>query len=118
MKQNARKNQKRNRLKKGSRLRGKSSSYVAATSSPPRLHHSNFSAGSSLWVRRTLMTISLQMPKSAMTTKIEKKTPNMLAGRFLWRPQDNLFAHSVTIVHCPKGQVIFFTGCCPLDMAR
>jgi hypothetical protein len=43
-----------------------------------------------LLVRRTLITISPRILKSATTTKIEKKTPNILAGLFSQRFQDKL----------------------------
>jgi hypothetical protein len=75
----ARMSQKANRRKRGSRLSGKSSSKVAATSSPPRLHYASLSR-EALLVRRTLITSSPQMLRSATRAKIEKKIPNMRAG--------------------------------------
>jgi hypothetical protein len=44
-----------------------------------------------LLVRRTLITISPRILKSATTTKIEKKTPNILAGLFSHGFQDKPF---------------------------
>ena len=64
--------QKAKRLNNGSRLSANTSSYLAPTSSPPRLHHAILSP-EALLVRRTLMMISPKIFKSATTPKLRRK---------------------------------------------
>jgi hypothetical protein len=71
-----------NRLSAGNRLCGKIVSYVAATSSPPRLHHASLSGEVDLRYRRTLMKISPHAARSASRNRIEKKIPIITSYRF------------------------------------
>jgi hypothetical protein len=87
--------QKANRLKSGRRVWGNSSWYVAVTSSPPRLHQNSLLPEGSFLVSRICMTISLHELTSAIATKIEKKTGNILLDNFSSRFKNNPFVNTL-----------------------